>query len=262
MIRQPRRFLPCFIGRCTSCLAIIFLMLLAFVIVGLPALSSPQQSCWPNGDVTQDGNLTAADALQVFQQALGLSDPPLNTCELSIADVYPQPNAPDGTITAADALCILRRAVGLPSCLDAPTLESVILTTRLDRPAIYDIPIGDPLDYRILTHPQQGTATLNGNGPVTYSPWPGAVGEDDFEIEVAGSPVILTVDNNLGAPRKMLLWIANDGKISNPPARRRKINSAVQGGRLPTTRMRLSMRASDTPVRIVGAQLTVARPCN
>lgn len=77
MIQQFRRFLPYFIGRSTSCRSIIFLMLLAFVIVGWPALPSAQQICQPTGDVTQDGVLTTADALQVLQQALGLSDPPL-----------------------------------------------------------------------------------------------------------------------------------------------------------------------------------------
>ena len=197
MIQQFRRFLPYFIGRCTSCRSIIFLMLLAFVIVGLPALSSAQQICQPTGDVTQDGTLTAADALQVLQQALGLSDPPLNTCELSIADVYPRPNAPDGTITAADALCIFQSALGMPSCLDNPTFQPLTLTTRLDQPITYDIPVGDPMNYQILTDPQHGMVTLYTDGSLTYSPQPGAVGVDDFEIEVAGNPVVITIENNL-----------------------------------------------------------------
>ena len=172
------------------------ILLLILIVMSLPLLAGAQ-TCRPDGDVTQDGALTAADALRVFQQALSLADPPLNTCELSIADVYPQPGDRDGNITAADALCIFQRALGLPSCLDAPTLQPVTLTTRLDQSVTYDIPIGDPMNYRILMHPQQGTVTLYADGSVTYSPQPGATGEDDFEIEVGGIPVLFTVDNDL-----------------------------------------------------------------
>lgn len=72
--------------------------------------------CQHNGDVNQDGSVTAADALLAFQQALGLTQ--LSACQVSIADVYPQPSAPDDTITASDALCIFQKSLGLPSCLD------------------------------------------------------------------------------------------------------------------------------------------------
>ena len=74
------------------------------------------QACQPDGDVDRSGGVTAADALLAFQQALGLTQ--LNTCQLSIADVSPQPASPDGTITASDALCIFQKALSLPSCLD------------------------------------------------------------------------------------------------------------------------------------------------
>ena len=115
-IKRLWRFLPSFIGVCTNCRFIIFPMFLAFAVGGVPGLSSAQLTCQPNGDVTQDRNLTAADALQVFKQSLGLSDPPLNTCQLSIADVYPRPSAPDGIITAAGASRIFQR---LPVCRPA-----------------------------------------------------------------------------------------------------------------------------------------------
>ena len=75
------------------------------------------EPCPPDGDVDQNGSVTAADALLAFQQALGLAQ--LSTCEQSVADVFPSPDAPDGTVTAADALCIFQKALGLPSCLDA-----------------------------------------------------------------------------------------------------------------------------------------------
>ena len=48
----------------------------------------------------------------------------LNTCQLNIADVFPQPTTPDGNITASDALCIFQKALGLPSCLDIIPLVS------------------------------------------------------------------------------------------------------------------------------------------
>ena len=70
MIQQHRRFLPLFVGLSTGPRSLPTLMLLAFVIVGLPVLVGAQQTCQPDGDVDQNGSVTAADALLVFQQAL------------------------------------------------------------------------------------------------------------------------------------------------------------------------------------------------
>ena len=53
------------------------------------------------------------------------------------------------------------------------------------------------MNYQILTEPQHGMVTLYTDGSLTYSPQPGAVGVDDFEIEVAGNPVVITIENNL-----------------------------------------------------------------
>ena len=75
------------------------------------------EPCPSDGDIDQNGSVTAADALLVFQQALGLAQ--LSACQQSIADVFPIPTAPDGSITASDALCIFQKALGLPSCLDS-----------------------------------------------------------------------------------------------------------------------------------------------
>ena len=102
-IQRLRRFLP-------------YLALLALTVMGLPALSDAQPACLPDGDVDQNGSVTAADALLTFQQALGLTQ--LTACQQSIADVFPQPANPDGSITASDALCIFQKALSLPSCLD------------------------------------------------------------------------------------------------------------------------------------------------
>ena len=75
------------------------------------------EPCPPDGDVDQNGSVTAADALLAFQQALGLAE--LSACQKGIANVFPSPAMPDGSITAADALCIFQKALSLPSCLDA-----------------------------------------------------------------------------------------------------------------------------------------------
>ena len=86
------------------------------MVTSLPAFSAAQQVCQPDGDVDQNGSVTAADALLAFQQALSLA--PLSMCQLSIANIFPLPTRPDGIITASDALCIFQKALGLPSCLD------------------------------------------------------------------------------------------------------------------------------------------------
>ena len=117
-IQRHRRFSPFTLGQQTACRSFTFLILLALVVIGLPALSGAQQTCQPDGDVDQSGGVTATDALLVFQQALGLAE--LDMCQLTIANVFPSPAMPDGNITASDALCIFQRALSLPSCLDTP----------------------------------------------------------------------------------------------------------------------------------------------
>ncbi len=78
-----------------------------------------------------------------------------------------------------------------------PALQPLIYTTRLGQPIAFNIQDGDPLNARILRQPQQAMVILNADGSVTYSPAPGAVGEDSFEIEINGSPREITIDNNL-----------------------------------------------------------------
>ena len=96
--------------------SVSFFLLLFLFVLGLPALSGAQLACLPDGDVDQNGSVTAADALMTFQQALGLAQ--LSQCQRTIADVSPEPADPDGSITASDALCIFQKALGSPSCLD------------------------------------------------------------------------------------------------------------------------------------------------
>ena len=114
--QQLQSFSPFALGQRTARCRVISLIPLVLVALGLPAFSGAQQVCLPNGDVDQNGTVTAADALLAFQQALGLVQ--LDACQQSTADVYPQPAAPDGNITASDALCIFQKALSLPSCLD------------------------------------------------------------------------------------------------------------------------------------------------
>ena len=117
MMQRLRKISTFVLGPHTACRFITFPLLLVLIVIGLPALSGAQQTCQPDGDVDQNGSVTAADALLVFQQALSLAQ--LSACQLSIADVFPQPVTPDGYITASDALCIFQKALSLPSCLDS-----------------------------------------------------------------------------------------------------------------------------------------------
>ena len=117
-----QRILLFIFGQCDAWLSVTSLMLLVCVLMGLPTLSGAQQSCQPDGDVDQNGSVAAADALLVFQQALGSAQ--LSACQQVIADVFPQPAAPDGSITASDALCIFQKALELPSCLDSVSLPN------------------------------------------------------------------------------------------------------------------------------------------
>ena len=119
-IQRLCRCLSLILGQSISRQSATSFVFLALIIMGLPTFASAQQTCQPNGDVDRNGSVTAADALLAFQQALSLIE--LDTCQLSIADVYPQPVTPDGNVTASDALCIFQKALRLPSCLpDAPS---------------------------------------------------------------------------------------------------------------------------------------------
>ena len=115
-IQRLWSFLPSVLGQHTVRRFVTSLALLALIVMGLPALSGAQPTCQSDGDVDQNGSVTAADALLVFQQALSLAQ--LNDCQRTIADVFPLPTSPDGNITASDALCIFQKALSLPSCLD------------------------------------------------------------------------------------------------------------------------------------------------
>ena len=121
-IQRFRSFLPFVLAQPPGHRCVAFLMFLALVVMCLPTLSGAQQACLPDGDVDQNGSVTAADALLAFQQALGLTQ--LSACRQTIADVFPQPANPDGNITASDALCIFQKALSLPSCLDTLPLSN------------------------------------------------------------------------------------------------------------------------------------------
>ena len=132
-IQRLRRFLSFVLARRTARRFVPSLLLLILLVIGLPAISGAQQTCQPDGDVDRTGTVTAADALLVFRQALDLVQ--LDTCQQTIADVYPQPAAPDGNITASDALCIFQKALGLPSCLGTspPSNQPPVADAGLDQ---------------------------------------------------------------------------------------------------------------------------------
>ena len=126
-IQRLRKSLSFFLALRLFYRSVPCLIILIAIALGLPTTPGAQPACPPNGDVDRNGAVTAADALLVFQQALGLAQ--LEACQQTIADVFPQPADPDGAITASDALCVFRKALGLPSCLDtlpAPNQPPVV----------------------------------------------------------------------------------------------------------------------------------------
>ena len=169
MIHQSRSFFSLAPCKFAACRSIASMLVLASILLCLPALSGAQLSCIPDGDVNRDGSITAADALLAFQQALGAAEPPLSACEQVIADVHPVPGAADGNLTAADALCIFQKALGLASCLDAvggqPVAEAISFRVDPASPyADYQLmgtdPDGDTLTYELLNDPA-GTGYAN-----------------------------------------------------------------------------------------------------
>ena len=129
-VQRFRSFLPFVLGQRTTCRTVASLMLMVLLVMGLPALSGAQ-TCLPDGDVDQNGSVTAQDALLAFQQALSLVE--LDACQLMIADVAPLPTTPDGNVTALDALCIFQKALSLPSCLDTPANQLPVADAGMDQ---------------------------------------------------------------------------------------------------------------------------------
>ena len=169
-IQRLRKFLPFLpalrpIDRCVPCLIILIALAL-----GMPAPSGAQPACPPDGDVDQNGAVTAADALLVFQQALGLAQ--IDACQRTIADVFPQPAGPDGAITASDALCVFRKALSLPSCLDA------LPTSNL--PPVADAGADQSVDAGVMVF-LSGSAN-DPDGAIASHAW----------TQTAGTPVSLT----------------------------------------------------------------------
>ena len=205
MIQRLWRFLRFVLGRRTVCRFVISLMLLGLMVMGLPALSSAQQTCQPDGDVDQNGSVTVLDALLASQQALSLVQ--LDACQQSIADVYPLPTTPDGTITVSDALCIFQKALSLPSCLDsAPSFneppiayagsdESVIENTLVTLSGSGSDPDGTIVSYAWEQTTGTPVTLAGANTPNPSFTAPEVAFEDVFEDFIFE----LTVTDNEGA---------------------------------------------------------------
>ena len=187
-IQRLRKGSPFDLGRCTVWQSVSLLTFVALLIVGLPTLSAAQPTCLPDGDVDQNDSVTAADALLVFQQALGLSD--LSACQRSIADVFPQPSEPDGNITASDALCIFQKALSLPSCLD--TLPST------NQPPIADAGPDQSVDEGVMVF-LSGTAS-DPDGAIVSHAW----------TQTGGTTVSLT-----GADAATAVFVAPDVSVED-----------------------------------------------
>ena len=139
---------------CRLSICSIFLVFALIMVFLAPAAA---QTCQPDGDVNGSGTLTGADVRRVLQHILRIADPPLDDCELNIADVSSRSNDPDINVTAADVRCILQEILRLPSCFDvpagnrAPVAEAVSLQTDLAIPYVEQQLIGTDPDNDTLT---------------------------------------------------------------------------------------------------------------
>ncbi len=88
---------------------------------------------------------------------------------------------------------------------DAPMVFPLQASTRLDQ-SITVFPVAEDIDseqlsFRILSEPQNGSAQVNPDNSVTYTPTPGALAMDSFEIEVSDqlltATTIISIDNDL-----------------------------------------------------------------
>ena len=241
------------------------LILAVFISLGSPTLSGAQPACPPDGDVDQNGAVTAADALLVFQQALGLAQ--LDACQQTIADVFPQPAGPDGAITASDALCVFRKALGLPSCLDtlpAPNLPPVAdagADQSVDAGVMVFLPglASDP-DGTVASHAwtQTGgtTVSLTGSDAATAVFVAPNVSLDEtltFRLTVtddegaqASDEVTVTVHAVVAPPDQASAAEVFSQHISGPVVQTKCINCHVSNGLSGHTRL-VFVRPTDTP---------------
>ena len=207
MILPSRRSMPLVPGAGAARRSITSLLLLGVILLALPALSAAQQSCLPDGDVNQDGRITAADALLAFRQASQAADPPLSACEQVIADVHPVPSAADGMLTAADALCIFRKVLGLASCLDAtagrPVAEAISFQVDPATPYVQYLLMGTDPDGDTLTYELLDDAVGTGYAKAVVGPRSGIL--------------YLTVDAGFGG-EILLQYRVTDGRLFSEPA--------------------------------------------
>ena len=205
-IQRFRRFLP-------------YLALLILIAMGLPAVSSAQPACQPDGDVDQNGSVTAADALLAFQQALGLAQ--LSACQQIVADVFPQPSDPDGSITASDALCIFQKALSLPSCLD--TLPSS------NQPPVVDAGPDQSVDAGVMVF-LSGTAS-DPDGTIAAYAW----------TQTGGTAVSLT-----GSDAATAVFVAPDVQVDETLTFRLTVTD--DGGAPASDDVRVTVRPAMGPV--------------
>ena len=264
-VQRLWRLWGCVLRQRSASHVISSLALLALLVTLLPALSIAQPACLPDGDVDQNGSVTAADALLVFQQALGLAQ--LSACQRTIADVFPQPSNPDESITASDALCIFQKALSLPSCLD--TLPSS------NQPPIVDAGPDQSVDAGVMVF-LSGTAS-DPDGTIASHEWTQTGGPvvsltgSDAATAVFVAPEVsveetltfrLTVTDDGGAQASDAMRVtvrpamgpvdeASAAEvfgqhISRPIVQTKCVNCHVQGGASGNTRL-VFVRATDAP---------------
>ena len=247
------------------CRIALLLVLVTLIITVMPAASGAQPACQPDGDVDQNGSLTAADALLAFRQALGLSQ--LRACQQTIADVSPEPADPDGSITASDALCIFQKALGLPSCLDAlpasnlPPVADAGADQSVDAGVmVFLLGTGSDPDGTIASHAwtQTGgtTVSLTGADAATAVFVAPDVSVDEtltFRLTVtddagsqASDEVMVTVHAVAAPPDQASAEEVFRQHISGPVVQTKCVNCHVANGASGHTRL-VFVRSTDTP---------------
>lgn len=174
-------------------------------------------ACSQDGDVTEDGTVTTADAQLALQLLL---EPALaNGCALEQANVL---NPLSSRLTPADILCIFRHFLSQPSCLDPPQIVSGgNQFTTPNRATGVVGPI--TLDGRLSVAPNGNALTYGW----TFDRVPGASALTDADLSALDSPMTVFTPDTLGQYALVLTVVDERG---NTVSQRVSVNVQAPDG--------------------------------
>lgn len=186
----------------------IALLLMVFLPLGMTPVAA--QPCLDDGDVNEDGAMTPLDAALVLQHFVGITDPPLATCQRQQADVNR-----DRHISPADALCIFLHFLNLPSCLRAPP-GSITGSLIVPPNQTVEVEPNESID-QVQTLPAAATVAGNAATVDPGFPLPGFVAEveDLYRLQTAERVrITLTMAaDNLRSNDLDLLLLDSSGRL-------------------------------------------------